>query len=304
MRCCCFDRRLSSHLPLLSVPARSFLTQTRPLGIFDHEPAPHSRAEDLITFSLTQTLKIHKAICATGRKERAIDIMPDNKGVGWRKRKSKPKELQPLKLGLDHLVATDDASDRRRHHGWRKTIQGSRPSTPAMAPPATPTVEETEDALSERTEPSTPRRDSKPKLIRYTSLFTSFSSTPKGPEFSEPWGEEPLPFEPYTDPKLAIASIRAHMVSFSMKPIPPEHNNSLFRIFEDYHKRRDEIDRLQVVLKELSERQLQSETTWANYERQYADEIRRLELLIAQGVTGVAGYSLFVSTLSLVLTTS
>ncbi|KAH4221060.1 hypothetical protein HBI17_125340 [Parastagonospora nodorum] len=214
--------------------------------------------------------------------------MPDNKGVGWRK-KSKPKELQPLKLGLDHLVGADDASDRRRHHGWRKTIQGSRPATPATAPPVTPTVEETEDALSERTEPTTPRRDSKPKLVRYTSLFSSFASTPKGPEFSEPWGEEPLLFEPYADPKLAIASIRAHMASFSMKPIPPEHNNNLFRIFEDYHKRRDEIDRLQIALKELSERQLQYETGWADYERQYAEEIRRLELLIAQGVTGVAG---------------
>ncbi|EAT80552.2 hypothetical protein SNOG_12140 [Parastagonospora nodorum SN15] len=220
--------------------------------------------------------------------------MPDNKGVGWRK-KSKPKELQPLKLGLDHLVGADDASDRRRHHGWRKTIQGSRPATPATAPPVTPTVEETEDALSERTEPTTPRRDSKPKLVRYTSLFSSFASTPKGPEFSEPWGEEPLLFEPYADPKLAIASIRAHMASFSMKPIPPEHNNNLFRIFEDYHKRRDEIDRLRIALKELSERQLQYETGWADYERQYAEEIRRLELLIAQGVTGVAGYKMRVN---------
>lgn len=228
--------------------------------------------------------------------------MPDNKGVGWRKKKSKPKELQPLKLGLDHLVSVDDAADRRRHHGWRKTIQGSRPATPA--PPATPTVEEAEDAPSERTERSTPRRDSKPKLIRYTSLFTSFGSTPKGPEFSEPWGEEPLPFEPYTDPKFAIASIRAHMASFSMKPIPLEHNNSLFRIFEDYHKRRDEIDHLQVALEELSERHLQSETSWAAYERQYADEIRRLELLIAQGVTGVAGYGVFASASSVMLTTS
>jgi hypothetical protein len=235
--------------------------------------------------------KAAKQASLRSEKIQAYDIMPDNKGVGWRKKiQSKPKELQPLKLGTDNPVGADDSSDRRRHHGWRKTIQGSRPATPATGLPTTPTVDETEAAHVERAEPCTLHQDSKPKLIRYTSLFSGFNNTPKGPEFSQPWGEEALSFEPYVDPKVAISSIRAHMASFSMKPIPLEHNNNLFCIFEDYHKRRYENERLDVALHETREKLGRAEDQWAKDERQYAEEIRRLELLIAQGATGVAGH--------------
>jgi hypothetical protein len=227
----------------------------------------------------------HAALLAT--KKRTSDSMPDNKAVGWRKKiHNKPKDLQPHKLG-DAVIA-DDASDRRRH-GWRKTISGSRPATPASNPPATPTVDEVESAHVERSEPPTPRRDSKPKLIRYTSLFTSFTTTPKEVGFSAPWGEESPVFEHHVDPKIAIVSIRAHMTNQSMKPIPLEHNSNLFRIFEDYHKQRDQVDLLNTELEEIRKRLAESEGQRVKDERQYGDEVRRLELLIAQGATGVAG---------------
>jgi hypothetical protein len=225
-------------------------------------------------------------------KKRANDSMPDNKAVGWRKKiHNKPKELQPHKLGVENAAIADDSSDRRRH-GWRKTIQVSRPATPASNPPASPTVDEAEDAHIERSEPSTPRRDSKPKLIRYTSLFTSFTTTTKESGSSAPWGEEPPVFEPYVDPKVAITSIRAHMANQRMKPITLEHNSNLFRIFEDYHKRRDEIDLLSTELEDIRKKLEDSEGQWTKDERQYAEEIRRLELLIAQGATGMAGYEI------------
>jgi hypothetical protein len=66
----------------------------------------------------------------------------------------------------------------------------------------------------------------------------------------------------------------------------------LFRIFEDYHKRRDETDLLNTELEDIRKKLGDSEGQWARDERQYAEEIRRLELLIAQGATGVAGYEI------------
>jgi hypothetical protein len=221
-------------------------------------------------------------------KRRANNTMPDNKAVGWRKKiHSKPRELPQPKTGAE------DPSDRRRHHGWRKTIQGSRPVTPVSGPPATSTVNEIEDAQSERVEPSTPRRDSKPKLIRYTSLFSSFkdaSKETKGPNLDEPWGDSTTPFRTYLDPIIAIQSIRSHMLGFSMTPIPLEHNSNLFHIFEDYHKLRDENDRLDTMLREMRHNSNHYKDQWSKEERRYGEEIRRLELLIAHGATGVAGH--------------
>ncbi|KAF2025048.1 hypothetical protein EK21DRAFT_77318 [Setomelanomma holmii] len=215
--------------------------------------------------------------------------MPDNKGVGWRKKiQSKPKELQPLKIGTEETVTVEEASDRRRHHGWRKTIQGSRPATP-VGVPATPTVEDTDEARAERIEAATPRRDSKPKLNRYTSLFSSFKDTLKGPDFSEPWNDERPELEPYVDPELAIQAVRSHMVSYSMKPIPIDHNSALFRIFEAYHKLRAENEHLEAAIESTGQELDSVKERWAREERRYAEEIHRLELLIAQGVSGVAG---------------
>jgi hypothetical protein len=216
-------------------------------------------------------------------KNRVNNSMPDNKGVGWRKKmNSKPKEPRP-----GDAAVTDDSSERRRHHGWRKTVQVSLPATPVSGQPS----DEIENAQCERTEPSTPRGDSKPKLIRYTSLFSSFRDTKeaKGPNFAKPWDVAVLPIEPYVDPKVAIQSVRSHMLSFSMVPIPLGHNSSLFRVFEDYHKVRDEKDHLDTMLQETHQNLQSSGEQWTKDERRYEEEIRRLELLIARGATGVAG---------------
>ncbi|KAF1920304.1 hypothetical protein BDU57DRAFT_464605 [Ampelomyces quisqualis] len=216
--------------------------------------------------------------------------MPDNITTGWRKKiTSKPKEFQPPRLNIIDTTTADDSSEKRRHHGWRMTIQASRPSTPVSAPPVTPTLEEPVEARGERSAPLTPRRDSRPKLNRYTSLFSSFKDTPKGPLFDEPWNNTQPPPEPYTDPELAIQSIRSHMVSFSMKPIPLEHNSNLFRIFEAFHKMTGDKERLEVELQKARQDIERNEQDWFNQEQQYGEEIRRLELLMAQGTKGVEG---------------
>ncbi|KAH7085572.1 hypothetical protein BKA63DRAFT_401670 [Paraphoma chrysanthemicola] len=215
--------------------------------------------------------------------------MPENKGGGWRKKiQNKPKELQPLKLGAEETITADDLSDRRRHHGWRMTIQGSRPATP-VGPPTAPTMEDTDEARDGRAACATPHRNSKPKLTRYTSLFSASKDAPKGPEFAEPWDDHEPEAQTYADPVLAIQAVRSHMISYCLKPIPVEHNNGLFRIFEAYHKLRTWHEHLLAAL-ESTEQELEDvKGRRVKDERRYAEEVRRLELLIAQGTTGVAG---------------
>jgi hypothetical protein len=246
---------------------------------------------DLMTYNLllapsTTGRAANQAMRRT-TEPRTHDTMSENKSVGWRKKiHTKSKEPQSLKVGVENTTGADDSNDRRRHHGWRKTIQVSRPGTPVSGPTATGDVEETQ---GERVSLSMPHRDSRPRLNRYTSLFSSFKDAPKGPDFDEPWGDDQPTYEPYADPQLAIQSIRSHMVNFSMKPIPLEHSNNLFCIFEAYHKLKDEKQRLDAALLETQHNFQNGEQQWTKEERRYAEEIRRLELLIAQGATGVAG---------------
>jgi hypothetical protein len=215
-------------------------------------------------------------------KQTAVEMPDSNKGVGWRKKiQNKPKDLQPLK------PSTDDASSTGRHYFSRKTIHGSRPATPA-----TLATEEPEESRSEPVESTTPRRSSKPKLIRYTSLFTNFKDIHESvsPAFAEPWSDvKPDPVA-HVDPMVIIQSIRSHMAKFSTIPIPPEHNSGLYRIFEHYCQLRSTNEVMEAALQQTRDDLATSQARWMGEERRYAEEIRRLELLIAKGTTGVAGF--------------
>ncbi|KAH7095224.1 hypothetical protein FB567DRAFT_23264 [Paraphoma chrysanthemicola] len=267
---------------------RDFNNPPEEEGEIQHTPMKQSAAKEG-----QQTALQHAARSSTARKNTpktatGKDTMPENKS-GWRKKiQSKPKELQPLRLGADETVTTDDLTDRRRHHGWRMTIQASRPPTP-VRPPTAPAIEDTDEARDGRATCATPRRNSKPKLTRYTSLFSTFKDAPKGPEFAEPWDDHEPEAETYADPVLAIQAVRSHMISYSMKPIPIEHNNGLFRVFEAYHKLRARHEHLLAGLKSTEQELEDVKGRWVKEERRYAEEVRRLELLIAQGTTGVAG---------------
>ncbi|KNG47658.1 hypothetical protein TW65_05727 [Stemphylium lycopersici] len=222
--------------------------------------------------------------------------MPDGKTwrLGHNKQPKKPpKALTSLKVDDGTPIALEDSAGRRCQPSWRKTLQGSRPQTPVSTFTATTAVEDIEDARSDRSETSAPCRDSKPKLARYTSLFTTFKETAKetakAPGFSEPWSDDaPLPFQPYIDPLNVVQSVRSHMANSSL-PISPEHHSGLFRVFEDYRKVREQKERLESLLKETLQDWKQAEGHWRDYEDRYSGEIRRLELIIARGSRGMAG---------------
>ncbi|KZM22642.1 hypothetical protein ST47_g6193 [Ascochyta rabiei] len=221
--------------------------------------------------------------------------MVDNKG--WRKKiGGKPKELPPINTTSDEtavtlpleLPAAVDSTERRRH-GWRKTMAASRPATPITPAPPTPTPEDIEDTRSERTDDSAPRRDSKPKPIRYTSLFTTHKEEPSGPDFAEPWSVDAPPSHDqraYVDPVVVMECIHSHLCKNYMVPVPLEYNSGLFQIFDDYRKLRSQKERLDMRERKMLDDSCKLKDQWFEAEGCYEAEIHRLELLIARGITG------------------
>ena len=216
----------------------------------------------------------------------------------WRKKlhskQSKDISTQ-TKVGSVQDAIPDEPNDRYRPHNWRVVSQTTRPETPLNANevPNTPVTEDVDDAQNEHSEHSMPRPSTKPKLARYTSLFTSFKESTKGPDFAEPWGENaPQTFQPYVDPLNALQAIRSSMTIASSTPIPLEFHSSLFRIFEDYRKVRDEKDVLEAMAQDLLRDWGEAEEHWKDSELRYNAEIRRLDLLIARGTGGMTRWVL------------
>jgi hypothetical protein len=75
----------------------------------------------------------------------------------------------------------------------------------------------------------------------------------------------------------------------SYQPIPVEHNSGLFRVFEDYRKMREHKEGLEKLLKDTLQDWDKAEKHWGQAEACYNAEIRRLELLIARGTSGMTG---------------
>lgn len=210
----------------------------------------------------------------------------------------KPRELPVLKTTFEDAAAapptdiTSGLSDRRRH-GWRKTIAASRPLTPLAPTPSTPTPGETEDTKSERSEASTSRQDSEPKLTRYTSMFTAHKQEPTSSIFSEPWSVDSLP-DPgdpwsFVDPIVIMESIHSHMCKNYMVPIPLQYTSGLFQIFDDYRKLRSHKELLETSEREAIQHSRKITAQWIESEELYKSEIRRLELHIACGTSGMVG---------------
>ena len=239
---------------------------------------------------------------ASARFGDATKAMIDNKG--WRKRiGNKSKDLPSIKVDCDDAVVAppvdpvENAVDliEQRRHGWRKTtlVAASRPVTPMVPNSSVQTLEDANDTRSVRSEVSTPRPDSKPKRTRYTSLFTIHKGKPTDPIFSEPWSTDQVPDieDPwyYVDPIVVMESIHSHMCKNSMVPIPLSYNSGLFRVFDDYRKLRSQFESLETRELEAWEQASMETARMLKSEAQYVSEIRRLELLIAQGTTGSSG---------------
>lgn len=215
--------------------------------------------------------------------------MPD--GKSWRIGHSKQPKKQhqattPLRVDSNLPAAPEEPVDRRRQASWRKTLHGSRPQTPVST--LATAVDDIEDTQSERSETPTARRDSRPKLARYTSLFTSIKETAKTPDFSEPWGEDaPQLFQSHVDLIQVMQSVQSHIMN-SYSPLPSEHHSGLLRLFEEYRKIREQKERLDTLLRDVLRDWGQAEECWNQFEDRYNAEIRRLELIIARGATGMA----------------
>ncbi|KAF1970409.1 hypothetical protein BU23DRAFT_212293 [Bimuria novae-zelandiae CBS 107.79] len=217
--------------------------------------------------------------------------MPEKSGAGgWRKRiHSRPTGAKAK--AEDRILAEEDTESLRpllERESW--STFHSRPGTPSRA--STPSIfsQDLDDVRRELTpEVPSPRKQPKPKLSRYISGYLAIKDASKEPGFSEPWSETPLPYEEVIDPLVSLQSVFAHMSAVPARPIPLNFNSGIFRIFADYRKVREEKERLEELLHETFNAYRAAEECHEEEKGQYDDEIRRLELLIAHGTSGMAG---------------
>lgn len=232
-------------------------------------------------------------------QKRANDTMPGNRGVSnWHKKIHGKSKNAPssLKIGSDELTAApEDSSDWRRYHGWRPTLQGSRPATPVSVVPITPVTEDRSDrsetdARSNQSEAATPHSHSRPKASRYTSVFNNIKEASREPDFPEPWNDDTTPsYQPVIDTMSALQSVYSHTLRYPSKPIPHEYHSGLFRVFEDYRKSKNENEQLKSILEDTCRNWETAEKHWANSERQLQADVRRLEALMTRGASSTAG---------------
>ena len=252
------------------------------------------RPTEIMDLYVAQLPGLSVATHLARERAKADEDMPDNKSwrLGHSKQPKKPPRVStPLKIDTEYSKSFEDLNDHHLLLSWRQQRQGSRPQTPVGAISATPVTDDTYDTRSDRSDTPAPRRDSKPKLARYTSLFANFKDTTKEPEFafSTPWGEDaPQSLQPYIDPLDVVQSVRSHMAT-THRPIPMEHNSGLFRVFEDYRKVREQKESLSIMMEETLSDWKKAEQYWDRSKDCYGAEIRRLELLIARGTSGMTG---------------
>jgi hypothetical protein len=225
---------------------------------------------------------------------------------GWRKRlhDKKPKTSAHSKATVEdapqqeHL--TEKPAERVRSQpteklGWRRIYHGSRPETPVAPSTIASLGDDTEDSHSEVSSEAPSGRGratpKAPKLSHYLSGYRNLPGAEEAQEFSfsTPWGLFPPPIEPPIDPAVAVQRIRSHIGHRSWVPLPVEYNNGILCIFEDYRKVSEEKESLATVAKDTLKAWGTAQEQWNKTEDLYKKEIRRLEVLIAQGKTGLSG---------------
>ncbi|KAK4556368.1 hypothetical protein LTR86_006512 [Recurvomyces mirabilis] len=179
---------------------------------------------------------------------------------------------------------------------WRRMIQPTRSRTPALEP----------DILDDAATPITPKRGLKPK---FSSYFTQLAGVP---EIDLPFGSSiddlmppQLPIwpedEPYPQPDAEglIDSITCRLMSDPYGTLDPRFNGMILQIFESYRAALDEKTLLQAQLDDLTRGRRsmvhslqQAQKQWAGERQAYKAEIKRLEVLIANGAGGLAEVTL------------
>ncbi|KAF3047392.1 hypothetical protein E8E12_002142 [Didymella heteroderae] len=74
-----------------------------------------------------------------------------------------------------------------------------------------------------------------------------------------------------------------------MVPVPLEYASGLFQVFDDYRKLRAHKENLEAREHGALDHSRKTTAQWHQSEILYEAEIRRLELLIARGTSGISG---------------
>lgn len=230
-------------------------------------------------------------------------------GKNWRDRLHEKRPKTPVQPTINYSTgANPEQNDKlfTEHYrpqlpekvGKRRTYHGSAPQSPLLTPMLTSIPGDGELDTNQETcsdvglEVTTPRRKSgqRPKLSRYISDYLFLSNAPKTSDvFSEKWNENNRPLiEPPPDPLITLQAVRSHITRIPSTTLPTEHNSGILHIFEDYRRVREEKERLDVLIRETLERYTLAEAAWAATEDRYQEEVRRLELIIAQGRSGMS----------------
>jgi hypothetical protein len=165
--------------------------------------------------------------------------------------------------------------------------------------------QETRSAAPPR--PSTPKKGLRPKLSSYLSPSGPFGTTSKSepePGFTElpaqsfpSWAIEDT--FPHPSAEQLIDTILCRLMSQPYDALDTRFNGALLQIFEAYRNLLDQRERLErnlagetdIRLAERSATQ-RAERAWEEEKQSYKAEVKRLELVIAQGKRGVAEVAL------------
>lgn len=224
---------------------------------------------------------------------------------GWRKRlhDKRPKTPASAKTAAEDAAQNDhslEKSARARSHpaeklGWRRIYHGSRPETPVAPPTIAALADETEDTRSEISSEAGPASvnttPKAPKLAHYLSSYRALTA-PETQEFSfsEPWSLFPPPRdEPQIDPLEIVRKVRSHIGRQTWVSLPVEYNYGILRVFEEFRKISEKQEKTLREYKKALDTWKSDKSKWDNTEDLYQQEIRRLELLIAQGKSGMSG---------------
>lgn len=184
-------------------------------------------------------------------------------------------------------------------HQWRKKV-------PARSRASTPQSYDDLDHQSEVGsvgESHTPKRRPRPKLSSYISYLSGVNANrPESLYKAETSSLNPLAqVKPREEIRAVnidsmIGSLHATLMESPLQSLSAQHNSRLFHLFEAYRNLAEEKETLQAKLTEEREHRLKilsnycdAENRWQGEEADYKAEIRRLELLVAQGEKGIAG---------------
>ncbi|KAI5361459.1 hypothetical protein Slin14017_G081920 [Septoria linicola] len=165
---------------------------------------------------------------------------------------------------------------------WRRKIQPARSRTPA-----TPCVdnEEPDDCLTS----TTPKRRLKPKLSSYFGHNPKASLQDGHPSAAELPAWPPDQFYPDPKPEEVMDMMMCTIMAAPYQALESRHNSSLMLIFESYLNLMDDKTAMQKLLENeaaanqaLIAKLNLAEKDWADEKQDYKDEVKRLEVLLAE----------------------